>query len=128
MKGEILPLLLACATGFNLSKCQRPERFEDAAVCVVMATEGYPGSYEKGSVISGLDEAEKTNDDVVVFHAGTAEQGGKIIATGGRVLGVTARAETVTHAIDNAYKAIDAVNWPEGFCRRDIGWRAKGRS
>lgn len=128
MKGEILPLMLACATGFDLSECQRPERFEDAAVCVVMASNGYPGSYDKGSVIKGLDAAEATNDGVVVFHAGTAEKNGEVVASGGRVLGVTALADTITHAIDNAYKAVDAVDWPEGFNRTDIGWRAKGRA
>ncbi|MFC7291102.1 phosphoribosylamine--glycine ligase [Hirschia litorea] len=127
LKGEILPLMLACATGYNLSDCKRPERFEDAAVCVVMATEGYPASYEKGSVIRGLEEAEASNEGVVVFHAGTAERNGDIIANGGRVLGVTAMADTVTHAIENAYKAVDQIDWPEGFYRRDIGWRAKGR-
>ncbi len=127
LKGEILPLMLACATGYNLSDCKRPERFEDAAVCVVMATEGYPASYEKGSVIRGLEEAEASNEGVVVFHAGTAERNGDIIANGGRVLGVTAMADTVTHAIENAYKAVDKIDWPQGFYRRDIGWRAKGR-
>ncbi len=127
MKGEILPLMLACATGFDLADCKRPERFEDAAVCVVMATEGYPGSYEKGSVIKGFKEAEASNDGVVVFHAGTSEKNGEIIASGGRVLGVTALADTVTHAIDNAYKAVNEIDWPEGFNRTDIGWRAKGR-
>lgn len=127
LKGEILPLMLACATGFDLADCKRPDRFEDAAVCVVMATEGYPAAYEKGSVIKGLDEAEASNDGVVVFHAGTAEKNGEIVAVGGRVLGVTALADTITHAIDNAYKAVDAVDWPQGFNRTDIGWRAKGR-
>ncbi len=127
LKGEILPLMLACATGFDLADCRRPERFEDAAVCVVMATNGYPAAYEKGSVIKGLDEAEASAEGVVVFHAGTAEKNGEIVAAGGRVLGVTALADTITDAIDKAYKAVDKVDWPEGFYRSDIGWRAKGR-
>ncbi len=128
LKGEILPLMLACATGYALDKCRRPERFEDAAVCVVMATQGYPGSVEKGSVIKGLDEAEASCEDVVVFHAGTSARGKDVVASGGRVLGVTARADTITHAIENAYKAIEKVDWPEGFYRSDIGWRARGKA
>ena len=89
---------------------------------VVMATEGYPGSYGKGSTI-GLPEMN--DPDVMIFHAGTArDEDGTLCAVGGRVLNVTARGATLQDARDKAYAAIDAVDWPEGFCRRDIGWRA----
>ena len=127
MKGEILPLMLACATGQGLSDCKRPERWDDPAVCVVMAANGYPGSVEKGTVIRGLDAAEALGDHVTVFHAGTTDRGEDIIANGGRVLGITATGDTITHAIEQAYAAVDKIDWPEGFCRRDIGWRALGK-
>lgn len=128
LKDDILPLMLACATGEGLKDCKRPARWEDPAVCVVIATQGYPGKVEKGSIIRGLDEAEAVSGDVVVFHAGTGSRGADIIATGGRVLGVTARGETITHAVKRAYEAVDKVDWPEGFCRRDIAWRALGKA
>ncbi len=128
LKGEILPLMLACATGEGLKDCKRPERFDDPAVCVVMATKGYPGAVEKGSVIKGLDAAEAVGDDIVVFHAGTTARGADITASGGRVLGVTARGDTITHAVKRAYAAVDKIDWPEGFCRRDIAWRAIGKA
>ena len=128
MEGEILPLMLACATGAGLRDCKRPARFADPAVCVVMATKGYPGKVENGSEIRGLDAAEASDEDVTIFHAGTIERGGKIIAKGGRVLGVTARGHTITEAISKAYKAVDIVDWPEGFFRRDIAWRALGKA
>ena len=92
---------------------------------VVMAAKGYPGSYEKGSVIGGLDALPATSSEVV-FHAGTTLAGGQITATGGRVLNVTARGATLTEARDRAYGMVDRIDWPEGFHRRDIGWRALG--
>jgi phosphoribosylamine--glycine ligase len=96
----------------------------DAALCVVMAAEGYPGAYKKGAVIRGLDNAAKIKD-TVVFHAGTAlNAAGEITANGGRVLGITGWAPTISLAQAKAYEAVNAINWPEGFCRRDIGWRA----
>ena len=94
-----------------------------AAVCVVMAASGYPGSYQKGSVINGLDEAASL-PGVTVFHAGTIHEQGEYRASGGRVLGVTALGNDVTEAQVQAYAAIDRIDWPEGFCRRDIAWRA----
>ena len=127
LKDDPLALMLACATGSELKHCKRPERWTDPAVCVVMATDGYPGSVEKGSVIKGLEKADAL-EDVVVFHAGTAQRGDDIVANGGRVLGVTARGETITHAVKRAYKAVDEIDWPEGFCRRDIAWRALGKA
>ena len=90
-----------------------------------MATKGYPGAYDKGSDIGGLDGLN--SDDVQVFHAGTKRDGGQLLANGGRVLNVTALGRTVTEAQARAYAAVDAIDWPEGFCRRDIGWRAVAR-
>jgi phosphoribosylamine--glycine ligase len=99
---------------------------DDAALVVVLAARGYPGYFTAGSEIRGLDAAAAI-DDVVVFHAATALDDGHVLATGGRVLGVTARAPTVKAAQALAYRAVDAIDWPEGFCRRDIGWRAISR-
>jgi len=99
---------------------------KEAALCVVMAANGYPGTYEKGTAIRGIEEAEALSN-VVVYHAGTKEENNKILASGGRVLGVTAIGETVEAAQRRAYKGVDQIDWPDGFCRRDIGWRAVGR-
>ena len=96
---------------------------DDHALTVVMAAEGYPGTYEKGSIIKGLDDCPEDSFHMV-FHAGTGEKDGKITATGGRVLNVTARGTTLREATDRAYAMVDRIDWPEGFCRRDIGWRA----
>jgi len=89
---------------------------------VVLAANGYPGSYEKGTEIRGLDAAEATG--AMVFHAGTKADGDRVLANGGRVLNVTATGTTIAEAQKNAYTAVDAIDWPDGFCRRDIGWRA----
>jgi len=121
LKSDALEMLLACAEG-RLDKIKL-EWHKDAALSVVMAAEGYPGAYEKGSVIRGLDDAGKLKD-VVVFHAGTTEDNGCVIANGGRVLNVTALGKTVKAAQKRAYQAVDLIDWPEGFCRSDIGWRA----
>ncbi len=94
-----------------------------AALCVVMAAKGYPGTYEKNTHIHGLDKVMDF-PNVVVFHAGTINNNGAILANGGRVLGVTGFSETLKDAQHYAYKAVDGIDWPEGFCRRDIGWRA----
>ncbi|GGX54758.1 phosphoribosylamine--glycine ligase [Tateyamaria omphalii] len=96
---------------------------EDHAITVVMAAEGYPGDYAKGAVIGGLDTLPATGSQMV-FHAGTSQRDGKITASGGRVLNVTARGASLREAADSAYRMIDAIDFPEGFCRRDIGWRA----
>ncbi len=95
----------------------------DHAISVVLAAEGYPGTYEKGSVIRGLDDLPEDSKNMV-FHAGTKSSEGRITASGGRVLNVTARGGSLQDARDRAYAMIDAIDWPEGFCRRDIGWRA----
>ena len=125
LKSDVLDALLACAEG-RLDKAKL-EWHDDATLTVVMATKGYPGSYGKGSEICGLDAANALKN-VVVFHAGTERDDGRILANGGRVLGVTARAKTVKQAQQLAYKAVDLIDWPGGFCRRDIGWRAINRN
>ncbi|MEM8593032.1 MAG: phosphoribosylamine--glycine ligase [Pseudomonadota bacterium] len=124
MKSDLLPVLLATAQG-ELGG-HTLEWDTDAALCVVMAAKGYPGSYEKGTEIGGL---ETIGDDphAAVFHAGTSRDGPRVFANGGRVLGVTARGETIAEAQARAYAAIDVIDWPDGFCRRDIGWRALKR-
>ena len=121
LKSDALEMLLACAEG-RLEEITLEWR-EETALSVVMASEGYPGAYGKGSEIKGLDAAGRLKD-VVVFHAGTAEEDGKIVAAGGRVLNVTALGKSVKAAQKRAYQAVDLIDWPEGFCRRDIGWRA----
>jgi phosphoribosylamine--glycine ligase len=100
--------------------------YPDAALAVVMAAKGYPGDYKRGSVIEGLDAAGEI-EGVEIFHAGTKSDGEKILANGGRVLNVSAIAATVTKAQALAYEAIGRIKWPEGFCRRDIGWQAVKR-
>ncbi len=99
---------------------------DKAALTVVMAANGYPGAVEKGSEIRGLDKAGAL-DDVIVFHAGTKQDADRIVANGGRVLNVTGLGRTITEAQAKAYEAVSQVDWPEGFCRRDIGWRALER-
>ncbi len=118
---QALDVMQAAAEG-RLDKA-RVNWADDHAMTVVMAARGYPGAYEKGSVIGGLD-ALPEDSRCMVFHAGTAERDGKIVATGGRVLNVTARGESLAVARETAYAMVDAIDWPEGFCRRDIGWRA----
>ncbi len=118
LDSDLVPALLACIKG-GLEKVTI--RFKpQAALCVVMAAKGYPGEYKKGSLIQGLEKIS-TMQDVKVFHAGTVSKDGNIIATGGRVLGVTALAATIEAAQKLAYAAVDQIDWPEGFCRRDIG-------
>jgi phosphoribosylamine--glycine ligase len=90
-----------------------------------MAAQGYPGDYAKGSEIRGLGALPEDSAHMV-FHAGTAAQDGRILAAGGRVLNVTARGATLEEAAARAYGMVDRIDWPEGFCRRDIGWRALG--
>jgi phosphoribosylamine--glycine ligase len=125
LKDDPLPQLLACATG-GLAGCKRLERFSDPAVTVVMAAKGYPDAPQKGSVIRGLD-ATAAVPGVTLFHAGTAIKDGEIVANGGRVLNVTATAPTLKQAVESAYAAVDKLDWPGGFCRRDIAWRALKR-
>lgn len=121
LDSDVLEALLACAEG-RLDEIKLKWKKETALV-VVMAAEGYPGHYEKGSEIKNLDAAQAIKG-VTVFHAGTKAAGGSIKAVGGRVLGVTALGKSVADAQKKAYEAVDAIDWPQGFCRRDIGWRA----
>src|SRR5437868_8903462 len=124
MMSDIVPALMASADGQLKNFSLR--WYDDAALTVIMATRGYPGDYGKGSVIDGLDEAAKV-DGVEIFHAGTVAKDGHILANGGRVLNVCATGKTVTEAQRRAYAAVDRIKWPEGFCRRDIGWQAVER-
>ena len=121
LMSDLLPALMAARDGvlknFDLRWYPEP------ALTVVMAAKGYPGSYAKGSMIEGLDEAASI-EGVEIFHAGTKAEGGKIVANGGRVLNVSALGKTVAEAQARAYAAIDKIRWPGGFCRRDIGRRA----
>ena len=121
LKSDLLAALLATCDGvlgsFDL-------RWHDAtALTVVMAAEGYPGTPKKGTVIRNVDDAAAL-DEVEIFHAGTKREGDALVANGGRVLNVTAAGASVSEAQTRAYEAIDRIDWPEGFCRRDIGWRA----
>jgi len=121
LMSDLVPALMAARDGqlknFNL------RWYPNAALTVVMAAKGYPGPYEKGSLIEGLDAAEQI-EGVEIFHAGTKADGNRILANGGRVLNVCARGKTVREAQNHAYAAVDRIQWPQGFCRRDIGWRA----
>ena len=117
---QALDLMQAAAEG-RLSETQ-VHWADDHALTVVMAAHGYPGPYSKGSVIGGLDQMPDSSKRKV-FHAGTAEAEGQIVASGGRVLNVTARGDTIAEARAAAYEMVDGIDWPEGFCRHDIGWR-----
>ncbi len=125
LKSDIVPLLLAVADG-GLKTVDARWR-EEAALTVVMAARGYPEAPLKGTVIRGLEKASAV-EGVEIFHAGTVVKDGAFIANGGRVLNVTALGRDVAEAQARAYRAVDLIDWPEGFCRRDIGWRAVGRT
>ena len=124
LMSDLVPALIAARDGalkhFDL------RWYDEAALLVVMATNGYPGHYGKGSVIGGLDAAAAL-DHVEIFHAGTKAEGGRITANGGRVLGVAATGGSVKEAQARAYSAVERIDWPDGFCRRDIGYLAIGR-
>jgi phosphoribosylamine--glycine ligase len=121
LDSDLLELMRATAEG-RLAGVT-PRWSNDAALTVVMAAKGYPGAYAKGDPIRGIDSANAL-PGVKVFHAGTALSGGRLVANGGRVLNVTARGATIAEAKARAYAAVDVIDWPGGFCRRDIGWRA----
>ncbi|KAG9130634.1 hypothetical protein Leryth_011882 [Lithospermum erythrorhizon] len=123
LKSDLAQVLLAACKG-DLDGVSL-DWSSGSAMVVVMASNGYPGSYKKGTVIKNLEEAEQVAPSVKIFHAGTAlDKYGNFIATGGRVLGVTAEGKDLEEARDRAYQAVDQVNWPGGFYRQDIGWRA----
>ena len=125
LRSDIVPALLATCDA-QLSHLDLRWR-DEACVCVVAAARGYPGAYERGSVIGNLGPASEL-PGVTIFHAGTTARNGKIIAAGGRVLGVAALGADIGDARQRAYEAIDVIDWPQGFCRRDIGWRAIART
>jgi len=124
LMSDLVPALIAARDGqlknFDL------RWYPDAALTVVMAANGYPGAYKKDTLIEGLDEAAQA-EGVEIFHAGTKSDSGRILANGGRVLNVCARGKTVKEAQARAYAAVDKIKWPDGFCRRDIGWQAIAR-
>ena len=121
LKSDLLTALLAARDGV-LSDFDLRWR-DETALTVVMASKGYPGAYEKGHEISGLDEAAAL-PGVTIFHAGTEQRGGKILAVGGRVLDVTATGKDVAEAQARAYEAVSRIHWQGSFFRKDIGWRA----
>jgi phosphoribosylamine--glycine ligase len=120
LRSDIVPALIASCDG--VLKTFDLRWSDDTAMTVVLAAKGYPGSYEKGTEIRGLNAAEATG--AMVFHAGTKADGERVLANGGRVLNVTATGATIAEAQKNVYAAVDTIDWPDGFCRRDIGWRA----
>jgi phosphoribosylamine--glycine ligase len=124
LMSDLVPALLAARDGqlknFDL------RWYDDAALTVVMAAKGYPGNYERGTLIEGLDAAAQV-EGVEIFHAGTKAEANRILANGGRVLNVCARGKSVREAQQRAYAAVDKIKWPGGFCRRDIGWQAVKR-
>jgi phosphoribosylamine--glycine ligase len=125
MKSDLLPALMAARDGSLQNFDLRWS--DDTALVVVMAAQGYPEKPQTGTVIRNLDAAAKI-DGVTVFHAGTKQNTqGEIEASGGRVLGIAATAKSFEEARTRAYRAVDAIDWPGGFCRRDIGWRAVNR-
>lgn len=125
LKSDLLPLLDAVARG-TLASTPTPEWLDDTALTVVMATRGYPGNYPAGSEIRNV-EAAAALPGVTVFHAGTRQDGAKLVAAGGRVLCVSAFGDNASEARDRAYAAVSAIDWPEGFCRSDIAHRALTR-
>lgn len=124
LEEDLLALMLATARG-ELAGRAAPRFSPDPALTVVMAARGYPGTPETGGAIRGIEAAEATG--AKVFHAGTRMDGGTLVASGGRVLNVTARGASVAEAQAAAYRAVDAIDFPTGFCRRDIGWREVAR-
>jgi phosphoribosylamine--glycine ligase len=125
LRSDIVPALMACTDGglknFDLRWSN------EVALTVVMAANGYPDDYRKGSEVRGLNEAARV-EGVEIFHAATVLDGARVLANGGRVLNVTAVGPTVEIARERAYRAVDLIDWPEGFCRRDIAWRAIART
>jgi phosphoribosylamine--glycine ligase len=124
LRDDLLPLLVACSTG--TLRGDPPKFCADAALAVVMAARGYPGEPLRGSRIKGIEDAEALTG-VVVLHGGTREVDGVFFADGGRVLTITALGSDLANARERAYAAVDRIKWPEGFFRRDIGWRAIAR-
>lgn len=125
LESDLLELMLATAQG-ALAAAPRPRFSDRAALTVVMAANGYPGTPHKGGAVDGLEQAASTG--ARIFHAGTAREDGRLVASGGRVLAVTASGASVAEARKVAYAAVERIDFPSGFCRRDIGWRELQRS
>ena len=126
LKSDLVPALVATVDGVLSTFDLR--WYDDAALTVVRAAKGYPGRYEKGTEIRGVEHAGDADENVTIFHAGTRRaQDGRLLAAGGRVLNVTALGRNVAEAQARAYEAVDRIDWPQGFCRRDSGWRAVAR-
>jgi phosphoribosylamine--glycine ligase len=123
--GQALDLIQACAEG-RLGG-MRVQWADDHALTVVVAAQGYPGAVERGAPVGGLDAVAESSRGVV-FHAGTAERDGRVVASGGRVLAVTARGDTLREARDRAYAMVERIDLPGAQVRRDIGWRALGEA
>jgi phosphoribosylamine--glycine ligase len=121
LESDLLSLVEQCARGNLTAEAIRLS--DQTALTVVMAAQGYPGTPKRGTEIRGVEKAERM-PNVIVTHAGTRREGARLLADGGRVLNITALAENIAEARKRAYEAVDAIDWPEGFCRRDIGWRA----
>jgi phosphoribosylamine--glycine ligase len=124
LESDLLELLLGCAQG--RLPLAAPQFSHEAALTVVLAAHGYPGTVAEGSEIRGIEKASGL-PGVTIYYAGVRREGARLLANGGRVLAVTAKGESVGQAQSRAYAAVDAIDWPEGFCRRDIGWRAIAR-
>jgi phosphoribosylamine--glycine ligase len=122
LESDLVDILEAVALG-KLDQIDPPRWSERPSICVVMASEGYPGDYEKGRVITGLERAAEL-EDVKVFHAGTALRDGQVVTDGGRVLGVTAMGNTISGAKLRAYQAVKEIRWPGAWCRKDISDKA----
>lgn len=123
LQSDVMEIFIAAEAG-TLDTIPSPNWFDDPVVNVVLASKGYPGPYKKGSAIKGIDAAN-TREGIVVFHAGTKAEDGKTLSNGGRVLNITAQAATLEEAVKIAYTCIDQdIDWPEGFCRRDIAHHA----
>jgi phosphoribosylamine--glycine ligase len=125
LESDLLSLMQQCARGNLTSDAVRLSL--ETALTVVMAAKGYPGAPKKGTEIRGIANAERM-PHIIITHAGTRREGKRLLADGGRVLNITALAPDIAEARKRAYAAVDAIDWPEGFCRRDIGWRALARS
>lgn len=123
-QGDLAATLYACAQGKLASAADQIAWSNLVSLCVIMASQGYPGPYKKGTEIKNLDQAGHATDETTIFHAGTKQEGDKILATGGRVLCITSRGTDVKEARDRAYETVKAIDWPEGFYRTDIAWRA----
>lgn len=124
LQADLVEVLYQAARGNLESVVDDVSWSNDTAMCVVMATNGYPSNYPKNTPINGLEDAPQ-GEDICIFHAGTAkDENDQIVSTGGRVLGITARANSTKEAQSKAYNTISHIHWPDGFCRKDIGWRA----